>query len=172
MAWLLYPATCPCPLPTACRSEIILAMNFCSLPSPPRSQPLHTIQFCLQQHFCQDVDEARQRQAVCQSPITSEIPQHPCTNFHCCRWDTEDINKWEVPAFKREDNHGGTFAEESTFTVLFPKYREVYLKEAVSYNRLSHVLIFCASELTPPSVSGLLSPEPSRNAASPARWTW
>lgn len=49
-----------------------------------------------------------------------------------CRWDTEDINKWEIPAFKREDNAGGTFAEESTFTVLFPKYREVYLKEAVS----------------------------------------
>lgn len=48
------------------------------------------------------------------------------------RWDTEDINKWEIPAFKREDNAGGTFAEESTFTVLFPKYREVYLKEAVS----------------------------------------
>lgn len=48
------------------------------------------------------------------------------------RWDTDDINKWEIPAFKREDNAGGTFTEESTFTVLFPKYREVYLKEAVS----------------------------------------
>lgn len=47
-------------------------------------------------------------------------------------WDTEDINKWEIPAFKREDNAGGTFTEESTFTILFPKYREVYLREAVS----------------------------------------
>lgn len=59
------------------------------------------------------------------------------------RWDTDDINKWEIPAFKREDNVGGTFAEESTFTVLFPKYREVYLKEAVSrdtlYPRSNHI---------------------------------
>lgn len=54
------------------------------------------------------------------------------------RWDTDDINKWEIPAFKREDNAGGTFAEESTFTVLFPKYREVYLKEAVSTITLEH----------------------------------
>lgn len=57
------------------------------------------------------------------------------TCIMCCRWDTDDINKWEVPTFKREDNVGGTFAEESTFTVLFPKYRELYLKEAVSYHR-------------------------------------
>ena len=32
--------------------------------------------------------------------------------------------------FTADDNVGGTFAEESTFIVLFPKYREVYLKEA------------------------------------------
>jgi ribosomal RNA assembly protein len=35
-----------------------------------------------------------------------------------------------VDTFNAEDNAGGTFAEESTFIVLFPKYREVYLKEA------------------------------------------
>jgi ribosomal RNA assembly protein len=35
-----------------------------------------------------------------------------------------------VDPFTEEDNVGGTFAEESTFIVLFPKYREVYLKEA------------------------------------------
>ncbi len=29
-----------------------------------------------------------------------------------------------------EDNTGGTFAEESSFACLFPKYREVYLKQA------------------------------------------
>lgn len=32
--------------------------------------------------------------------------------------------------FKPEDNVGGTFTEESSFACLFPKYREVYLKEA------------------------------------------
>ncbi|KAI1638538.1 hypothetical protein F4809DRAFT_246372 [Biscogniauxia mediterranea] len=45
-------------------------------------------------------------------------------------WDTPDIDKWKVEPFKPEDNVGGTFAEESSFVVLFPKYREQYLKEA------------------------------------------
>ncbi|KAI2614168.1 eukaryotic type KH-domain (KH-domain type I) [Hypoxylon fragiforme] len=45
-------------------------------------------------------------------------------------WDTDDIDKWKVEPFKPSDNAGGTFAEESSFAVLFPKYREVYLKEA------------------------------------------
>ncbi|PKS08890.1 hypothetical protein jhhlp_003503 [Lomentospora prolificans] len=45
-------------------------------------------------------------------------------------WDTDDIDKWKIDTFKPEDNKGGTFAEESSFMTLFPKYREVYLKEA------------------------------------------
>ncbi|QDS69411.1 ribosomal RNA assembly protein krr1 [Venturia effusa] len=45
-------------------------------------------------------------------------------------WDTEDIDKWKIDEFKPEDNHGGSFLEESSFATLFPRYREVYLKEA------------------------------------------
>lgn len=45
-------------------------------------------------------------------------------------WDTDDVDKWKVDAFTPKDNLGGTFAEESSFVTLFPKYREVYLKEA------------------------------------------
>lgn len=45
-------------------------------------------------------------------------------------WDTEDIDKWKIDTFTPADNKGGTFAEESSFMTLFPKYREVYLKEA------------------------------------------
>ncbi|KAL4722625.1 ribosomal RNA assembly protein krr1 [Fusarium chlamydosporum] len=44
-------------------------------------------------------------------------------------WDTDDIDKWKVDTFKPEDNVGGPFAEESSFATLFPRYREVYLKE-------------------------------------------
>ncbi|PGH27956.1 hypothetical protein AJ80_00210 [Polytolypa hystricis UAMH7299] len=44
-------------------------------------------------------------------------------------WDTDDIDKWKVEEFKPEHNSGGTFTEESSFVSLFPKYREVYLKE-------------------------------------------
>ncbi|KAF2433549.1 hypothetical protein EJ08DRAFT_58919 [Tothia fuscella] len=45
-------------------------------------------------------------------------------------WDTEDIDKWKIDPFKPEDNTGGAFTEESSFATLFPKYREVYLKES------------------------------------------
>lgn len=45
-------------------------------------------------------------------------------------WDTEDIDKWKIDTFTPTDNKGGTFVEESSFMTLFPKYREVYLKEA------------------------------------------
>ncbi|KAK5192365.1 ribosomal RNA assembly protein krr1 [Exophiala xenobiotica] len=45
-------------------------------------------------------------------------------------WDTDDVDKWKIDEFKPEDNAGGTFAEESSFACLFPKYRELYLKQA------------------------------------------
>jgi ribosomal RNA assembly protein len=36
----------------------------------------------------------------------------------------------KVEEFKATDNAGGTFAEESSFATLFPKYREIYLKQS------------------------------------------
>ncbi|KAK6503101.1 ribosomal RNA assembly protein krr1 [Arthrobotrys musiformis] len=45
-------------------------------------------------------------------------------------WDTEDIDKWKIEEFKPEDNKGGAFLQESDFKVLFPRYREQYLREA------------------------------------------
>ncbi|KAI1394085.1 eukaryotic type KH-domain (KH-domain type I) [Hypoxylon trugodes] len=54
----------------------------------------------------------------------------PSTHKKDKPWDTDDIDKWKVEPFKPSDNAGGTFAEESSFAVLFPKYRELYLKEA------------------------------------------
>ncbi|KAF3005612.1 ribosomal RNA assembly protein krr1 [Curvularia kusanoi] len=43
-------------------------------------------------------------------------------------WDTDDIDKWKIEPFKPEDNVAGPFTEESSFSTLFPKYREQYLK--------------------------------------------
>ncbi|KAF3917879.1 hypothetical protein ABW20_dc0107441 [Dactylellina cionopaga] len=45
-------------------------------------------------------------------------------------WDTDDIDKWKIDEFKPEDNKGGAFLQESDFKVLFPRYREQYLREA------------------------------------------
>lgn len=36
----------------------------------------------------------------------------------------------KIEPFKPEDNAGGAFLEESSFSTLFPKYREVYLKSS------------------------------------------
>ncbi|THV00578.1 hypothetical protein K435DRAFT_656952 [Dendrothele bispora CBS 962.96] len=47
-------------------------------------------------------------------------------------WDTDDIDHWKIDSFQPSDNKGGTFAEESSFATLFPKYREKYLREVWS----------------------------------------
>ena len=52
----------------------------------------------------------------------------PSTHNKDKPWDTEDVDKWKIAPFSAVDNAGGTFAEESSFSVLFPKYRELYLK--------------------------------------------
>ena len=43
-------------------------------------------------------------------------------------WDTEDIDKWHIQPFTKEDMPN-PLLEESSFSILFPKYKEQYLKE-------------------------------------------
>ncbi|KAK0636840.1 hypothetical protein B0T17DRAFT_482149 [Bombardia bombarda] len=44
-------------------------------------------------------------------------------------WDTDDIDKWKIEPFQKEEG-SGPFLEESSFMTLFPKYRERYLKDS------------------------------------------
>lgn len=46
-------------------------------------------------------------------------------------WDTDDIDHWAILPFEAEQDgkKHAPFLEESSFATLFPKYREVYLRE-------------------------------------------
>lgn len=46
-------------------------------------------------------------------------------------WDTDDIDHWAILPFEAEvdGKKHDPFLEESSFATLFPKYREVYLRE-------------------------------------------
>ena len=81
-------------------------------------------------------------------------------------WDTDDIEKWKIDAFTPTDNLGGTFAEESSFATLFPKYREIYLKEAwplITRSLAAHH-IACTLDL----IEGCMSVRTTRKTYDPA----
>jgi ribosomal RNA assembly protein len=45
-------------------------------------------------------------------------------------WDNDpNLDKFTIDDFKPEDNPAGGVVEESSFSVLFPQYREKYIKE-------------------------------------------
>jgi ribosomal RNA assembly protein len=54
----------------------------------------------------------------------------PSTNNKEKEWDHDGIDHWKIDKFEPTDNVAGAFAEESSFSILFPKYREIYLKQA------------------------------------------
>jgi len=99
-------------------------------------------------------------------------------------WDTDDIDKWKVrplsskhpspqaytlnqlDTFTPADNAAGTFTEESSFATLFPKYREVYLKEAwplITRSLATHH-IACTLDL----IEGSMSVKTTRKTYDPA----
>ncbi|EMC93139.1 hypothetical protein BAUCODRAFT_36810 [Baudoinia panamericana UAMH 10762] len=81
-------------------------------------------------------------------------------------WDTDDIDKWKEEAFTPDQNAGGTFSEESSFATLFPKYREIYLKQ--SWPMITRVLekhgIACTLDL----VEGSMTVKTTRKTFDPA----
>ncbi|KAH8202565.1 hypothetical protein TruAng_003276 [Truncatella angustata] len=75
-------------------------------------------------------------------------------------WDTPDIDKWKIDQFKPEDNTGGHFVEESSFSLLFPKYREVYLREA--WPLITKSLEKCGIACTLDLVEGMMTVKTTR----------
>ncbi|KAI9874881.1 MAG: ribosomal RNA assembly protein krr1 [Pleopsidium flavum] len=90
----------------------------------------------------------------------------PSTHKQEKPWDTDDIDKWKVDAFTPDDNAAGTFTEESSFATLFPKYREVYLREAwpMITRSLERFGIACTLDL----VEGSMTVKTTRKTYDPA----
>ncbi|KAK4058415.1 ribosomal RNA assembly protein krr1 [Microbotryomycetes sp. JL221] len=62
------------------------------------------------------------------APVKSKKQQHRKDK----PWDTDDIDHWAILPFENPEQQGHKpepFLEESSFATLFPKYREVYLRE-------------------------------------------
>ncbi|KAI7961001.1 hypothetical protein MJO28_001490 [Puccinia striiformis f. sp. tritici] len=81
-------------------------------------------------------------------------------------WDTDDIDHWKIEPFAESDKEKiKPFTEESSFATLFPKYREVYLKEIWSH--LTKVLdqhgVACVLNL----VEGSMTVKTTRKTADP-----
>jgi ribosomal RNA assembly protein len=72
----------------------------------------------------------------------------------------------QIEAFTPADNAGGTFTEESSFATLFPKYREVYLREAwpLITRSLEKFGIACTLDL----VEGSMTVKTTRKTFDPA----
>lgn len=72
----------------------------------------------------------------------------------------------KVDTFTPADNLGGTFTEESSFATLFPKYREVYLKE--SWPLVTHALKKLSIACTLDLVEGSMTVKTTRKTYDPA----
>jgi ribosomal RNA assembly protein len=75
-------------------------------------------------------------------------------------------NHHQIEVFTPADNAGGTFTEESSFATLFPKYREVYLREAwpLITRSLEKFGIACTLDL----VEGSMTVKTTRKTYDPA----
>lgn len=81
-------------------------------------------------------------------------------------WDTDDIDKWKVDPFTKDES-SGPFLEESSFMTLFPKYRERYLKD--SWPLITKALDKNGITATLDLVEGSMTVKTTRKVSRPQR---
>lgn len=98
---------------------------------------------------------------------TSRLFIMPSTHKRDKPWDNDDtLDRWKQDPFTPTDNTAGAFTEESSFATLFPKYRELYLKEAwpLVTRALATHHIACTLDL----IEGSMSVKTTRKTYDPA----
>lgn len=83
-------------------------------------------------------------------------------------WDTPDIKHWEIETWDPEKGDhlvGGSLLEESSFALLFPKYREKYLRDVWSTvtRALDRVHVACELNL----IEGSMTVRTTRKTSDP-----
>lgn len=91
---------------------------------------------------------------------------YPPSRLTHAAWDTDDIDHWAIEAFPAPaaDSHR-PFTEESSFALLFPKYREPYLRSVWSSvtSSLEKVGLACELDL----VQGKMTVKTTRKTWDP-----
>jgi hypothetical protein len=109
-----------------------------------------------------------QRTQHCQFNNRNTSPKFtmPSTHKKDKPWDTDDIDKWKIDPFTKEES-SGPFLEESSFMTLFPKYRERYLKD--SWPLVTKALDKHGISATLDLVEGSMTVKTTRKVMRPAR---
>lgn len=89
----------------------------------------------------------------------------PSTHEKDKPWDDGTVDRWKIEPFKPEENPNGLL-EESSFSTLFPKYREQYLR--ASWGMITKSLEKCGIACTLDLIEGSMTVKTTRKTWDPA----
>lgn len=73
---------------------------------------------------------AKAEQDIAEAAADAPAPRKPRKMKNMDKpWEDDSVDHWKEEKFEQGDMKGGVLLEESSFAVLFPAYREKYLRE-------------------------------------------